>query len=132
MEPVTSSRSMPKPLVALPWGSRSTTSTRSPRRTSEVPRFTTVVVLPTPPFWLVQASVRLTRGGANGDPRVLILPSEAGRGWRGGDRQHRRGHVAAAYASLRFTGNLTVKHMARLSALARAFHGKLDGETHTG
>src|SRR6478752_2047689 len=97
MEPATSSRSMPKPLVALPWGSRSTTSTRSPRRANEVPRFTTVVVLPTPPFWLVQASVRLTRGSANGDPRVSILASEAGRGGWDGCRQHASDHVAATY-----------------------------------
>src|SRR3954447_15157649 len=110
MDPATWSRSIPNPLVALPWGSRSTTNTRSPSRASEVPRFTTVVVLPTPPFWLVQASVRLTRGGANGDPRVSILPSRAGRGTRGGHEKHRARHVAGTYPKCCSTRNVTVKH----------------------
>jgi len=41
--------------VVLPWGSRSSTSTASPARARYVERFTTVVVLPTPPFWLAMA-----------------------------------------------------------------------------
>ena len=39
-------------MVALPWGSRSTTSTRWPIWARPAARLTVVVVLPTPPFWL--------------------------------------------------------------------------------
>ena len=51
-------RSMPRPVDALPCGSRSTISTRSPIAASAVPRLMAVVVLPTPPFWLARASTR--------------------------------------------------------------------------
>ena len=47
--------SMPRPVLALPCGSRSTISTRSPTAASAVPRLIAVVVLPTPPFWLASA-----------------------------------------------------------------------------
>ena len=56
-------RSMPSPVEALPCGSRSMISTRSPIAASAVPRLIAVVVLPTPPFWLAMAS---TRGGFAG------------------------------------------------------------------
>ena len=49
---------MPLPMVALPCGSRSTSSTRrfvAPRLAA---RLTLVVVLPTPPFWFVIARMR--------------------------------------------------------------------------
>src|SRR5262245_49031347 len=49
---------MPSPVDALPCGSRSTISTRSPIAASAVPRLIAVVVLPTPPFWLASASTR--------------------------------------------------------------------------
>src|SRR5438477_535492 len=49
---------MPSPVEALPWGSRSTISTRSPMAARAVPRLIAVVVLPTPPFWLASASTR--------------------------------------------------------------------------
>src|SRR5215510_11670819 len=49
---------MPSPVDALPWGSRSTISTRSPVAASAVPRLMAVVVLPTPPFWFARASTR--------------------------------------------------------------------------
>src|SRR5688572_3169049 len=49
---------MPRPVDALPCGSRSITSTRSPIAARAVPRLIAVVVLPTPPFWLAMASVR--------------------------------------------------------------------------
>src|ERR1700694_3475327 len=52
------SRRRPRPLVALPWGSRSTTSTRFSEAASEAARFTAVVVLPTPPFWFATARIR--------------------------------------------------------------------------
>ena len=42
--------SIPRPVVAFPWGSRSMTSTLKPSSASAAPRFTDVVVLPTPPF----------------------------------------------------------------------------------
>src|SRR5690242_2379939 len=50
------SREMSRPLVALPCGSRSTSSTRFSCAASEAARFTAVVVFPTPPFWLTTAS----------------------------------------------------------------------------
>src|SRR6202048_4284947 len=52
------SRRRPRPLVALPWGSRSTTSTRFSEAASEAARFTAVVVLSTPPFWFATARIR--------------------------------------------------------------------------
>ena len=42
--------STPKPEVALPWGSKSHTSTRHFWAVSDAARFTQVVVFPTPPF----------------------------------------------------------------------------------
>ena len=55
--------STPQPMVALPWGSRSTSSTRRWVAASEAARFTAVVVLPTPPFWFATAMMRLNIGG---------------------------------------------------------------------
>src|SRR3954447_8423235 len=49
---------MPRPVDALPCGSRSTISTFSPIAASAVPRLMAVVVLPTPPFWLARARTR--------------------------------------------------------------------------
>src|SRR4030067_1610426 len=56
MECPTVPRSIPRPLVAFAWGSVSTTSTRSPLATRAAARFTVVVDLPTPPFWLATAT----------------------------------------------------------------------------
>src|SRR6266852_4021169 len=53
---------MPRPVLALPWGSASTISTRLPQAASAVARLTAVVVLPTPPFWLASAMMRAGRG----------------------------------------------------------------------
>ncbi|MFC5039826.1 hypothetical protein [Ornithinimicrobium kibberense] len=39
-------------VLALPWGSMSTTRTRRPASAMAAAMFTAVVVLPTPPFWL--------------------------------------------------------------------------------
>ena len=50
--------STPQPMVALPCGSRSTSSTRRCVAASEAARFTAVVVLPTPPFWFATAITR--------------------------------------------------------------------------
>src|SRR5262245_48566527 len=49
---------MPRPVDALPCGSRSMISTCSLMAASAVPRLIAVVVLPTPPFWLATASTR--------------------------------------------------------------------------
>src|SRR5690349_3443721 len=49
---------MPRPVEALPWGSRSMISTSSPMAARAVPRLMAVVVLPTPPFWLARAMTR--------------------------------------------------------------------------
>src|SRR5688500_11024656 len=48
---------MPRPVVALPCGSRSARRVGRPARASPAARLTAVVVLPTPPFWLTTASV---------------------------------------------------------------------------
>ena len=50
--------STPQPMVALPCGSRSISSTRRRVAASEAARFTAVVVLPTPPFWFAMAMTR--------------------------------------------------------------------------
>src|SRR5258707_655262 len=55
--------STPLPIVALPWGSRSISSTRQPAWASAAARLTLVVVLPTPPFWFTTAR---TSGSAMG------------------------------------------------------------------
>src|SRR6202041_3679811 len=47
--------SKPIPLVALAWGSRSINNTRLPFSAKQAERFTAVVVLPTPAFWLAIA-----------------------------------------------------------------------------
>ena len=54
--------STPQPIVALPCGSLSISSTRRWVAASEAARFTAVVVLPTPPFWLATAMTRFMEG----------------------------------------------------------------------
>src|SRR5690349_12280019 len=49
---------MPRPVEALPCGSRSRTSVGSPTAARAVPRLMAVVVLPTPPFWLATTKTR--------------------------------------------------------------------------
>src|SRR5437867_10316287 len=73
MERADADLSTPRALVALPWGSMSTTRTRLPARTSSAARLTTVVVLPTPPFWLANATVPLTRPPMGSRSQALIL-----------------------------------------------------------
>src|SRR6185437_13000769 len=53
---------MPSPVEAWPCGSESSSSTRSPTAASAVPRLMAVVVLPTPPFWLAMARMRVALG----------------------------------------------------------------------
>src|ERR1700680_2542796 len=68
--------STPLPMVALPWGSRSMSSTRRRVAAREAARLTAVVVLPTPPFWFAMAMTRfmghsvLHRGARAGAPRT--------------------------------------------------------------
>src|SRR3974390_1914803 len=69
---------MPRPVDALPCGSRSTISTRSPIAASAVPRLIAVVVLPTPPFWLAMARTRTGIGsglGSTGNWRISPVES---------------------------------------------------------
>src|SRR5579884_3645296 len=47
----------PRPVVELPWGSESISSTRKSFAASDAERLIAVVVLPTPPFWLAMAIV---------------------------------------------------------------------------
>src|SRR5438067_5351134 len=48
---------MPAPMVALPCGSRSTSSTRWSSLARPAARLTLVVVLPTPPFWFATQNI---------------------------------------------------------------------------
>src|SRR6476469_9654955 len=57
---------MPKPVLALPCGSRSRISTLRPAAARAVPRLIAVVVLPTPPFWLARARTRARTAGSGG------------------------------------------------------------------
>ena len=52
----------PRQVVRSPWGSASMSRTFFPRRAKPMPRFTVVVVLPVPPFWLASAITRLSLG----------------------------------------------------------------------
>src|SRR3954467_15294546 len=49
---------MPRPVEALPCGSKSMMRTRLPTAARAVARLTVVVVLPTPPFWLATEMTR--------------------------------------------------------------------------
>src|SRR5579859_3640096 len=62
---------MPRPVEALPCGSRSISSTRFSAAASAVARLMAVVVLPTPPFWLTTAK---TRGGLGMDLPAPAMP----------------------------------------------------------
>src|SRR6185369_15553390 len=66
-----SARPMPRPVEALPWGSESISSTRSPTAASAVPRLMAVVVLPTPPFWLATTSTLRARSDFAGTAEPL-------------------------------------------------------------
>src|SRR3954469_14169432 len=72
------SGSIPWDIVRLPWGSMSTHRTRWPSSAKAAARFSVVVVLATPPFWLAKAitlawpvtsrSSRGRRGNPSGSP----------------------------------------------------------------
>src|SRR2546428_12710943 len=52
---LSSLRTMPRPLVVLPWGSISTISPLKPSSGRLAATLMAVVVFPTPPFWLTTA-----------------------------------------------------------------------------
>src|SRR5215469_2129016 len=77
---------MPRPVEALPCGSESIRSTRSPTAASAVPRLMAVVVLPTPPFWLATTSTRSERSdltGTSQPPHAHDPPSGVTQRWHG-------------------------------------------------
>src|SRR5690606_20176431 len=80
---------MPLPIVALPCGSRSTSSVRWPWRASAAARLTVVVVLPTPPFWFATTKILAICG------RLLFWFRALGTGFVGDFRRDRRGLQAA-------------------------------------
>src|SRR5688500_14940247 len=59
-------------MVALPCGSRSTSSTLRPDCASAAARFTLVVVLPTPPFWFTTANTRATSASRGAKHEVAL------------------------------------------------------------
>src|ERR1700727_1186480 len=67
---------MPRPVEALPCGSRSTISTRSPTAASAVARLIAVVVLPTPPFWLAIAMMRGRGSGGRSGSTLVAAPAD--------------------------------------------------------
>ena len=67
------SGSIPWLMVRLPCGSRSTQSARWPLSTNAAARLSVVVVLATPPFWLVKAmTLALGVTGASGSAGVWV------------------------------------------------------------
>ena len=68
----------PRPDEQLAWGSRSMTSTDSSYAASAAARFMTVVVLPTPPFWLVTATTSDSARLLLGVSRETWVPHEHG------------------------------------------------------
>src|SRR5438093_5222242 len=66
---------IPTPVEALPWGSRSMTNTCWPASARQAPRFTAVVLLPTPPFWLAMAMTRAALTAA-GDRDVALAGAD--------------------------------------------------------
>jgi hypothetical protein len=60
--------STPQPIVALPCGSQSSSSTLRCVAASDAARLTAVVVLPTPPFWFATAMTRFMDGQAYSRP----------------------------------------------------------------
>src|ERR1700733_150489 len=85
-------RAIPRPVEALPCGSRSTSRTFSPTAARAVARLIAVVVLPTPPFWLAMARMRVcaspgggsasAMSGCGSDTAEIGDPEDAGAGTR--------------------------------------------------
>ena len=70
----------PMLMVKLPCGSASTNRTFLPSIASPMPRFSQVVVLPVPPFWLTMAIVVAFF-------EIFITSDSLSRGWFGSDRK---------------------------------------------
>ena len=79
---------MPAPVVALPCGSRSTSSTRRFIAVRLAARLTAVVVFPTPPFWFTIARIRVTVARHHDQVAFRIEAGHRERGRR--DDAHRR------------------------------------------
>jgi hypothetical protein len=58
----------------LPWGSQSITRVLFSATASEAPRFTAVVVFPTPPFWFEIAMVRAKHSPSEIEPKSTESP----------------------------------------------------------
>src|SRR6516165_10432097 len=103
---------MPLPMVVLPWGSMSMSSTRRLVAASEAARLTAVVVLPTPPFCIAMAMTRfmeesvLHPGGRAllGDERLRRRAAEAFARHLVGDRVGGAVLAAGALENLREAG----------------------------
>src|SRR5688572_18783609 len=86
---------MPSPLVALAWGSTSTSSTRTPRAARHAERLSAVVVFPTPPFWLAIAMILIPILAScafdHNPPRQQDkIPSAPAKGWKEISRTSRK------------------------------------------
>src|SRR5687767_5382084 len=79
--------STPEPIVALPCGSRSTSRTRWPTCASPAARFTAVVVLPTPPFWLAMQKILAMCASEVDEGHAQVGSCLAQRGVAGGQGQ---------------------------------------------
>src|ERR1700733_3597865 len=88
--------STPLPMVALPWGSRSMSSTRRRVAASDAARLTAVVVLPTPPFWFAMAMTRFMGGQCTAPPRPRPVVADRRRNLPSGHQLVRLGTDALA------------------------------------
>src|SRR6267143_1348968 len=109
--------STPLPMVALPCGSRSISSTRRRVAASDAARLTAVVVLPTPPFWFAMAMTRFM-----GDSVLHRRARAGGAGFstrqaRAGTRLRCSGHQFVALPGQQLTRHL-VRHRVRRAILA--------------
>src|ERR1700675_3839346 len=85
---------MPLPIVALPCGSRSTSNTRCRVAARLAARLTLVVVLPTPPFWLVIARIFAIASSLRAEQHQMSLGVHAGHLQGGNATQFElRGHI---------------------------------------
>src|SRR5690606_18693124 len=102
--------SMPLPMVALPWGSRSISNTRLPSAARAAARLMAVVVLPTPPFWFAMQNTFAVRVD------ILFFMGFLDDSSRRGNAGHSIRGQQAAVCGERATGC----HDARLQSLPRA------------
>ena len=74
----------PRPVLALPCGSRSISSTELPAAANAVARLTAVVVLPTPPFWFATAMTYMAPNGLRRPAPGRPDPAPCGQNSAGG------------------------------------------------